>query len=56
MVRWTDHLDMTIAVDWNVKHQTKQIKTAHTSVKSFDHQFDYSGFYLSHTALLDGTM
>ena len=23
VVRWTDHPDMTIAVDWNVKHQTK---------------------------------
>ena len=24
VVRWTDHPDMTIAVDWDVKHQTKQ--------------------------------
>ena len=24
VVSWTDHSDMTIAVDWNVKHQTKQ--------------------------------
>ena len=23
-VRWTDHPDMTIAVDWDVKHRTKQ--------------------------------
>ena len=26
VVRLTDHLDMTIAVDWNVKPQTKQKK------------------------------
>ena len=24
MVRLTDHLDMTIAVDWDIKQQTKQ--------------------------------
>ena len=24
VVRWTDQLDMTIAVDWDVKNQTKQ--------------------------------
>ena len=24
-VRWTDHPNMTIAVDWDVKHQTKHI-------------------------------
>ena len=23
MVRWTDHPDMTIAVDWDIKNQTK---------------------------------
>ena len=27
VMRWTDHPDMTIAVDWDVKHQTKQTKT-----------------------------
>ena len=26
VVRWTDRPDMTIAVDWEVKHQTKKIK------------------------------
>ena len=26
VVRRTDHPDMTIAVDWDVKHQTKQTK------------------------------
>ena len=26
MVRLTNHLDMTIAVDWDVKPQTKQIR------------------------------
>ena len=26
MVRLTDHLDMTLAVDWGVKQQTKQTK------------------------------
>ena len=26
MVRSTNHLEMTIAVDWEVKHQTKQIR------------------------------
>ena len=26
MVRLTDHLDMTIAVDWDIKPQTKQTK------------------------------
>ena len=25
MVRLTDYLDMTIAVDWDVKQQTKQL-------------------------------
>ena len=24
VVRWTDHPAMTIAVDWDIKHQTKQ--------------------------------
>ena len=28
MVRLTDHLKMTIAVDWDVKLQTKQIKAS----------------------------
>ena len=23
-VRWTNHQDMTMAVDWDFKHQTKQ--------------------------------
>ena len=26
VIRWTDHFDMTIAVDWDVKPQTKQAK------------------------------
>ena len=26
VVWWTDHPDMTIAVDWDVKNQTKQTK------------------------------
>ena len=26
VVRWTDRPDMAIAVDWDVKHQTKQTK------------------------------
>ena len=26
VVRWTDHPDITIAVDWDDKHQTKQRK------------------------------
>ena len=27
VIRWTDRHNMTIAVDWNVKHQTKQSNT-----------------------------
>ena len=26
VVRWTDHPDMLITVDWDIKHQTKQNK------------------------------
>ena len=29
VVRWTDHPNMTIAVDWDVKHQTKTKKKEH---------------------------
>ena len=31
MIRLTDHLDMTIDVDWGVK-QTKSIKSGQTSI------------------------
>ena len=27
VVRWTDLPDMTIAVDWDIKHQRKQTKS-----------------------------
>ena len=30
MVRLTDHLDMTIVVDWDVKSQIKQTKLSYT--------------------------
>ena len=34
VVRGTDHPDMIIAVDWDIKHQTKQtIKQAFVSVR-----------------------
>ena len=35
MIRLTDHLDITIAVDWDIKPQTKQTKnTSDTSSMS----------------------
>ena len=37
MVRLTDHLDMTIAVDWDTKPQTKQkVKTNRMRKKKMD--------------------
>ena len=32
VVRWTDYPDMTIAVDWYIKHQTKQKTNPGTEV------------------------
>ena len=34
MVRWTDHLDMTIAVDLDVKNQNKN-KTTYSNALDF---------------------
>ena len=39
MARLTDHLDMNIAVDWDVKYQTKQTNF-HTDIsQTFDIEF-----------------
>ena len=35
VVRITDHLDMTIVVDWDVKAQLKQTSTVIVSLKSY---------------------
>ena len=32
-IKWRQRLDMTIAVDWDVKHQFKQTKLDHVTVK-----------------------
>ena len=34
VVRWTDRLDMTIAIDWDVRHQTKQTNKTKNSASS----------------------
>ena len=44
MVRGTDSLDMAIAVDWDVKNQTKQTKHTHMEVDSYPAVKQYPGF------------
>ena len=39
MVRLTDRLDMTIAVDWDVKQQTKKSKHLANYVKETEFKF-----------------
>ena len=38
MVKWTDHPDMTIAVDWDLKQQKKQTKDDRQRVKYQHHK------------------
>ena len=37
VVRWTDRPDMTIAVDWDVKNQTKPKQTNHIHISVYLH-------------------
>ena len=46
VVRLTDHLDMIIAVDWDVKPQTKQIQSYQTKtglIQVFSYIITFSG-------------
>ena len=44
MVRRTDHLNMTIAIDWDLKHQTKQTKYVVGTRKNYLNEM---GFFLA---------
>ena len=47
VVRWTDRLDMTIAVDWDIKPKTKQNKRrpGHGTLMKKDKYRDKKGTY-----------
>ena len=45
VARWTDRRDMTIAVDWDVKQQTKTIMKSTCTVEAEEHKNHKSGLF-----------